>query len=164
MTKGKYKKSINLHFSIMLCIGVISLIFCILTQFNASFSKPAESHTTQIVLAMATVLIAALQYFYTRNILKNRLARLLNLDTSKQKVSKYHSLMLQSFYMSALSLVAIALLSCFVQNNILICLEGLVFLFSVMLLKPSASAYRMKMDLQLSEKEIAGIYGENWDK
>jgi hypothetical protein len=64
--------------------------------------------------------------------------------------------------MSALSLAAIALLSCFVQNNILICLEGLVFLFSVMLLKPSV--YRMKMDLQLSEKEIAGIYGENWDK
>ena len=81
MTKGKYKKSINLHFSIMLCIGVISLIFCILSQFNASFSKPAESHTTQIVFAMVTVLIAALQYFYTRNILKNRLARLLNLDT-----------------------------------------------------------------------------------
>ena len=162
MTKGKYKKSINLHFSIMLCIGVISLVFCILSQFNASFSKPAESHTTQILLAMLTVLIAALQYFYTRNILKNRLARLLNLDTSEQKVSKYHSLMLQSFYMSALSLVAIALLSCFVQNSILICLEGLVFLFSVILLKPSA--YRMKMDLQLSEKEIAGIYGENWDK
>ena len=162
MTKGKYKKSINLHFSIMLCIGVISLIFCILTQFNASFSRPVESHTTQIVLAMVTVLIAALQYFYTRNILKNRLARLLNLDTPEEKVSKYHSLMLQSFYMSAFSLAAIALLSCFVQNSILICLEGLVFLFSVMLLKPSA--YRMKMDLQLSEKEIAGIYGENWDK
>ena len=70
--------------------------------------------------------------------------------------------MLQSFYMSALSLVAIAALSIFVQNSMLICLEGLVLIFSVMLLKPSA--YRMKMDLQLSEKEIAGIYGENWNK
>ena len=138
------------------------MVFCVLTQFSALFSQPAESHTTQIILAMLTVLIAALQYIYTRNILKNRLARLLNLDTPEQKVSKYHSLMLQSFYMSALSLAAIAVLSCFVQNSILICLEGLVFLFSVMLLKPSA--YRMKMDLQLSEKEIAGIYGENWNK
>ncbi|MBQ6726148.1 MAG: hypothetical protein IJQ89_06165 [Bacteroidales bacterium] len=111
---------------------------------------------------MLTVFIAALQYIYTRNILKNRLAQLLNLDTPEQKVSKYHSLMLQSFYISMLSLVTIAVLSCFVQNSILICLEGLVFLFSVMLLKPSA--YRMKMDLQFSEKEIAGIYGENWNK
>ncbi len=162
MTKEKYKKSINTHFLLMVCVGVISLVYCVLTQFSSLFSKPAESRTTQIILAMLTVFIAALQYIYTRNILKNRLARLLNLDTPEQKVSKYHSLMLQSFYISMLSLVAIAVLSCFVQNSILICLEGLVFLFSVMLLKPSA--YRMKMDLQFSEKEIAGIYGENWNK
>lgn len=162
MTKEKYKKSINTHFLLMVCVGVISLVYCVLTQFNSLFSKPAESRTTQIILAMLTVFIAALQYIYTRNILKNRLARLLNLDTPEQKVSKYHSLMLQSFYISMLSLVAIAVLSCFVQNSILICLEGLVFLFSVMLLKPSA--YRMKMDLQFSESEIAGIYGENWNK
>lgn len=162
MTKEKYKKSINTHFLLMVCVGVISLVYCVLTQFSSLFSKPAESRTTQIILAMLTVFIAALQYIYTRNILKNRLARLLNLDTPEQKVSKYHSLMLQSFYISMLSLVAIAVLSCFVQNSILICLEGLVFLFSVMLLKPSA--YRMKMDLQFSESEIAGIYGENWNK
>lgn len=162
MTKEKYKKSINTHFLLMVCVGVISLVYCVLTQFSSLFSKPAESRTTQIILAMLTVFIAALQYIYTRNILKKRIARLLNLDTPEQKVSKYHSLMLQSFYISMLSLVAIAVLSCFVQNSILICLEGLVFLFSVMLLKPSA--YRMKMDLQFSEKEIAGIYGENWNK
>lgn len=162
MTKEKYKKSINTHFLLMVCVGVISLVYCVLTQFSSLFSKLAESRTTQIILAMLTVFIAALQYIYTRNILKKRLARLLNLDTPEQKVSKYHSLMLQSFYISMLSLVAIAVLSCFVQNSILICLEGLVFLFSVMLLKPSA--YRMKMDLQFSESEIAGIYGENWNK
>ncbi len=162
MTIQHYRKSITLQASILLGVGVISLIFCVLTQINASFSSPIQSKTTQILLAMGAVLIAAIQYLYTRNILKNRISRLLYLDTLEEKVSKYHTLMLQSFYMSALSLVAIAALSIFVQNSMLICLEGLVLIFSVMLLKPSA--YRMKMDLQLSEKEIAGIYGENWNK
>lgn len=162
MTKEKYKKSINLHFSVMVCIGVISLVFCVLTQFNSLFSSPAESNTTQIILAMTAVLIAVLQHFYTRNILKNRLANIPNLDTIEQKVSKYHQLMLLSFYVSAFSLVAIAVLCFFVQNSLLICIEALVLVFSVMLLKPSA--YRIKSDLQLSENDIAKIYGENWNK
>lgn len=162
MSKEKYKKSINLHFSVMVCIGVISLVFCVLTQFNSLFSSPAESNTTQIILAMTAVLIAVLQHFYTRNILKNRLANIPNLDTIEQKVSKYHQLMLLSFYVSAFSLVAIAVLCYFVQNSLLICIEVLVLVFSVMLLKPSA--YRIKSDLQLSENDIANIYGENWNK
>ena len=162
MSKEKYKKSINLHFSVMVCIGAISLVFCILTQFNSLFSSPAESNTTQIILAMTAVLIAVLQHFYTRNILKNRLANIPNLDTIEQKVSKYHQLMLLSFYVSAFSLVAIAVLCYFVQNSLLICIEVLVLVFSVMLLKPSA--YRIKSDLQLSENDIANIYGENWNK
>lgn len=162
MTKEKYKKSINLHFSVMVCIGVISLVFCVLTQFNSLFSSPAESNTTQIILAMTAVLIAVLQHFYTRNILKNRLANIPNLDSIEQKVSKYHQLMLLSFYVSAFSLVAIAVLCYFVQNSLLICVEVLVLVFSVMLLKPSA--YRIKSDLQLSENDIAKIYGENWNK
>ena len=162
MTKEKYKKSINLHFSVMVCVGVISLVFCVLTQFNSLFSSPAKSNTTQIILAMTAVLIAVLQHFYTRNILKNRLANLLNIDTIEQKVSKYHQLMLLSFYVSAFSLVAIAFLCYFVQNSLLICVEALVLVFSVMLLKPSA--YRIKSDLQLSENDTAEIYGENWNK
>ena len=162
MTKEKYKKSINLHFSVMVCIGVISLVFCVLTQFNSLFSSPAESNTTQIILAMTAVLIAVLQHFYTRNILKNRLANIPNLDSIEQKVSKYHQLMLLSFYVSAFSLVAIAVLCYLVQNSLLICVEVLVLVFSVMLLKPSA--YRIKSDLQLSENDIAKIYGENWNK
>lgn len=162
MSKEKYKKSINLHFSVMVCIGVISLVFCVLTQFNSLFSSPAGSNTTQIILAMTAVLIAVLQHFYTRNILKNRLANIPNLDTIEQKVSKYHQLMLLSFYVSAFSLVVIAVLCFFVQNSLLICIEVLVLVFSVMLLKPSA--YRIKSDLQLSENDIANIYGENWNK
>ena len=162
MTKERYKKSINHHAILAFILGTLALIFCVLTQVTSTFSQPIDSGKTQIALAMAAVLVSVAQYLYTRNILKKRLAQLQNLDTIEQKVSRYYSLMLQSFYMSAVSLAVISAISYSVSNSMLVCLEAVVFLFSVMLLKPSA--YRMKMDLELSEKEMALIYGENWDK
>lgn len=162
MSKEKYKFSINLHSALALSAGLLSITFCVLTQFGTGFSKPLQSLNIQIGLVLFAVLVAVLQYIYTRNIMKKQLAKLLNFDTIDDKVAKYHSLMVRSFYLSAFSLVTIAALSFFVTNNLLPCLAGLVLLFSVMLLKPSA--HRMKMDLQLSEKEIAEIYGDKWNK
>ncbi len=162
MTIERYKKNINLHAATTLCVGVISLVFSILTQIFGFFSSPVGNLKTQITLAFVAIGLAVFQFFYTRNILKKRLSSLANLETIEQKVSRYYSLMLQSLYISAFTLSAIAAVSIFVENSLLVCLEALVFVFSFMLLKPSA--YRIKMDIQLSESDVARIYGENWNK
>lgn len=162
MTIERYRKSINLHAVTGLVIGSVSLVFCALTQFSNIFAVPRPDSKIQLALAFLVVLIAVIQYLYTRNILKKRLLSIVNMDSLAAKVDRYHNMMLQSFYLSAFSLVAMAVLCLFVDNTMLVCLEGLVLLFSVMLLKPSA--YRLKMDLDLPEAGVAKIYGNDWDK
>lgn len=162
MTLERYRKNINLHAVIALVIGSISLVICALTQFTNVFPFAKPGYRIQMVLAIVAVLIALMQYLYTRNILKKRLLSLVNSDSLEHKVDRYFRLMLQTFYMSALSILLIALICLHVYNTLLVCLGGLVLLFSVMLLRPSA--YRMKIDLDLSDKDMEIIYGKNWNK
>lgn len=162
MTLERYRKNINLHAVIALVIGSISLVICVLAQFTNLFSIAKPGYRIQMLLAIAAVLIALMQFLYTRNVLKKRLLSLVNSDSLEHKVDRYYRLMLQTFYMSALSIMLIALICLYVYNTLVVCLSGLVLLFSVMLLSPSA--YRMKIDLDLSDKDMEIIYGKNWNK
>lgn len=162
MTLNTYRKNINLHAIIAFFIEVVSLIMCALTQFRFLFARPMENDKMQMLLAVAAVLIAVFQCFYTRNMLRKRVIALLDLDTTEQKISAYYKLMLRGFYVSALSLVAITVICFFVSNNLLVCLELLLLVFSFILLTPSA--YRIKSDLQLSADDVKKIYGKKRSK
>lgn len=162
MKLSNYKKVINVHAIISLAIGVASLACSVMTQFFDIMFHPLGSAQTQMLWSVAAVAIAMIQYLYTKNILKKRVLSVAYNDTLEEKTTAYMRLMLQSFYFSAFALTAITAICIFVDNSLLLCLELIVLVFSIMLLKPSA--YRMKVDLQLSDDDVAKIYGDNWDK
>ncbi len=156
-----YRKRINLHAFVALALGIVAISLCIVSQICNTAAIRPSSPKIQIALAIVAVGVAVFQYVFTRNVLKHRILNLVNLDSATEKVSQYYKLMLTSFYLTAFSLMAITAIAFFVDNSMLLCLEALVAVFAVMLLKPSA--YRLKTDLHLADADIAAIYGENWN-
>lgn len=157
----RYRKLINCHAFVALALGIVAFALCIVSQTCNADTPRSASSKSQMALAILAVAVAVFQYVFTRNVLKRRILNLVNLDTVNEKVSRYYKLMLTSFYLTALSLMAITAIAFFVDNSMLLCLEALVAVFAVILLKPSA--YRLKTDLQLADADIATIYGENWN-
>ena len=161
MTLEKYPSKIKIQAIVACVIGVISLIFCALTQFTRSVNFLLDDEKMQMCLVIVAVFLAVFQYIYIRTIMKKRLEKA-TYSTFEERIGIYYRENVLAYWISVLALCLMSVIGLFVDNTLLVGLVALMLVFSIMILNPDPC--RMKIDLGLSDEEVAKVYGENRDK
>lgn len=157
----KYPSKVKMQAALACVAGVIALAFSALTQFLRNFNFLLDDERMQMALVIAAVFLAAFQYVYIRTIMKKRLQRA-SYSTFEERIGVYYRENVLAYWISAFVLLLMAAIGLFVNNTLLVGLVALMLVFSIMILNPDPC--RLKMDLNLTDEEVARVYGDEWNE
>lgn len=161
MTVKNYPSKVKRQALLSCIVGTLLLVFSALTQFLRNFNFMLEDSKKQMLLVVAAVFLAAFQYVYLRTIMKRRLQRAAY-STFEERIGVYYRENVLAYWISVSVLLLMSVIGLFVDNTLLVGLVALVLVFSIMILNPDPC--RMKMDLNLTDEEVAKVYGDKWNE
>ncbi len=161
MTVKNYPSKVKRQALLSCIVGALLLIFSALTQFLRNFNFMLEDEKKQMILVVAAVFLAVFQYVYLRTIMKRRLQRA-TYSTFEERIGVYYRENVLAYWISVLVLLLMSVIGLFVDNTLLVGLVALMLVFSIMILNPDPC--RMKIDLNLTDEEVAKVYGDKWNE